>query len=561
MASEQLYYRQDDLYDRVMQLWGQLQTWRSTFASQWEEVAQLVLPTSRNTFFYGNFNWPGQKKTQEQIDSTGQLALSRFAAICDSLLTPRNMTWHMLRSTDRELDRMREVRLWFEEVNQILFKFRYNPAANFASQNQNVFQSLGAFGTASMFVDELDPRYGRGLRYKAFPLGETFFAENHQGMIDTMIRWFRWTATQAKQYAEQTKNSAYPFTFPEELESQLQTKSQTPFDFLHYIAPRLDYDPRRKDDRGMAWESAVVSIQGKCICQRGGYRSFPVAASRYDQTPGETYGRGPAMQVLPTLKTLNAEKRTFLKQGHRAVDPPLLTNDDGLMSLSLTPGAINPGGVNADGNPLVVPLVTGDIALSKEMMDVEANLINDAFLVNLFMIQVENPQMTATEVIERVNEKGILLAPTVGRQQSEYLGPMVHRELDVLAQMGMLPPMPAVMREAGAGYEVVYTSPMARAMRAQEAGGFARMMQLMVEAVNMTGDPSYTDWADLDVALPETADIFGVPVRWMSSPQKVMAKRQARAEAQARQEAIQALPAQAAMLKVQQEGAQQAGTA
>jgi hypothetical protein len=559
--AEQLYYGQSDTYDKVMRLWGQLQNWRATFASQWEEVAQLVLPTSRNTFFPGSFNWPGQKKTQEQIDSTGMLALSRFAAICDSLLTPRNMKWHGLRSTDTDLDRMREVRLWFEEVTDLLFKMRYNPNANFASQNLNVYQSLGAFGTGSMFIDELDPRYGYGLRYKALPLGETFFAENHQGMIDTVVRWWRWTPAQAKQYADMTKGSAYPFRFPETLESQLQQNSQMPVDFLHYVGPRMEYDPRRADDRGMLYESAVVCVQGKCLCQTGGYKTFPLAATRYDQTPGEVYGRGPAMQVLPTLKTINAQKRVFLKQGHRAVDPPLLTMDDGLMSLSLVPGAINPGGVNADGQPLVVPLETGNIALGKDMMDVEAQLINDAFLVTLFQILTESPQMTATEVIERTNEKGILLAPTVGRQQSEYLGPLIHREIDVLAQMGMLPPMPEVMREAGAGYEVVYTSPMARAMRAQEAGGMARMMQVMIEAVNATQDQSYTDWVNFDVALPEMADIFGVPVRWMADPRSVAAKRQARAEAQRRQEAIQAMPAEAAMMKAQNEMATQQGVA
>ena len=73
------------------QEFGQMQLWRNTFASQWEEVAALILPNYRNTFFYGNFNWPGQKKTQQQVDATGMMALSRFGAICDSLLTPA--TW------------------------------------------------------------------------------------------------------------------------------------------------------------------------------------------------------------------------------------------------------------------------------------------------------------------------------------------------------------------------------------------------------------------------------------------------------------------------------------
>src|SRR5262245_52895721 len=173
---------------------SQYTTWRNVFASQWEETAQLIATAYRNTFFYGNFNWPGQKKTDRQIDASGMLALHRFAAICDSLLTPRNMTWHTLSANDDYVMKDRATRLWFDRVTRILFKYRYAPAGNFAGQNNNNFQSLGAFGNSCMYVDAFDGRQhhgSRGLRYKSVPLGECFFGENHQGVVDRMIRWFR----------------------------------------------------------------------------------------------------------------------------------------------------------------------------------------------------------------------------------------------------------------------------------------------------------------------------------------------------------------------------------
>src|ERR1035437_448286 len=163
---------------------------------------------------------------------------------------------------------------------------------------------------------------------------------------------------------------------------------------------------------------------------------IPAAISRYEQTPGEIYGRSPAMEVLPALKTLNAEKRTFLKQGHRAADPVLLTADDGIVDMSLRPGAMNKGGMTADGKPLVSVLPTGNIQINEKMMAVENGLINDVFLVSLFQILAEHPAMTATQVIELANEKGILLAPTVGGQTSGYLGPLVEREIDVATAQG-----------------------------------------------------------------------------------------------------------------------------
>jgi hypothetical protein len=543
----QMTKEEEDVYQDTMQEFSQMALWRNTFATHWEETSELILPTSRNTFFYQNFNWPGQKKTDRQIDATGMMALHRFGAICDSLLTPRNLLWHGLEANNPYVMKDRASRLWFESTSRKLFKFRYSPYANFSANNQNNFQSLGAFGNAGMFIDELDgSALGGvvGLRYKAVPLGELFLKENHQGMIDGFCRWFRMTARQIYQ--------RWPKTFPVELRAALESQNQGMiFNIIHRVCPRTDYDPDRIDYKGKYYTSDYISVEGRVVLSMGGYRTLPIAASRYDQTPGEVYGRGPAQMVLPALKTLNAEKVTFLTQGHRAAAPILLTSDDGLLDVSLRPGAVNKGGVTPDGKELVKVLPTGNIQITKEMMDEEKGLINDAFLVSLFQILEETPQMTATEVIERVNEKGILIAPTIGRQQSEYLGPMIDRELDILSYLGQLDPMPPRLREAKGEYSVVYTSPISRAAKAQESAGFLRTLESVKELVNITGDPSLLDPFEFDVAVPGMAEHNAVPESWMSSKLKIAQKRQQRAKNQAKQQQIQAMPAQAAMIKAQ----------
>jgi hypothetical protein len=257
------------------------------------------------------------------------------------------------------------------------------------------------------------------------------------------------------------------------------------------------------------------------------------------------------MMVLPAIKVLNAEKRDFLTQGHRAGTPILLTTDDGMVDFSMRPGALNKGGMSVDGKPLVGILPSGNIQVTKEMMDEERTLINDAFLVTLFQILTEAPQMTATEVIERTNEKGILLAPTVGRQQSEYLGPLIEREMDILADVGLLPPMPPILREARGEYNVVYTSPLAKAMRAQEVAGFGRVMEVLTQIIQVTQDPTPLDNFDFDVIVPEVAEIQAVPASWMASAEAVQAKRQQRQQAMQQQQQIQAAPAAAALVKAQ----------
>lgn len=548
----QLYKEQSnenaEIAEDVLNEFGQLRVPREqAFEEHWNEVAELVDPPSRNTFTYGSWNTPGEKKTEKQVDATGMLALGRFGAICDSLLTPRNQTWHMLAADNPYLMKNRRVAVYFEEATRLLFKHRYAPNANFSSQNQGVFHSLGAYGTGSLFIDQFmdKERGGKGLRYKSLHLGQTYFRENHQGLIDGMVRITRMTG---RQIVQRWGLEAAP---PKAIEA-FEKKSEHPFEIAHLVAPRTDYE---KDNimspKSKPFKSCYVEVGQKWLLEHDGYFSFPVAASRYTQTAGEVYGRSPAMMVLPALKTLNAEKRTFLKQGHRAADPVLLTPDGGLIDFSMKPGALNPGGMSLNGERLVDVLPTGNIAITKEMMAEEKFLINDAFLVTLFQILTETPTMTATEVIERTNEKGILLAPTIGRQQSEYLGVMIPRELDVMSQLGLLPPMPPELREAEGEFTVIYTSPLSRAMRAGEASGFLRTVEGVKELVNITQDVSLLDPFDFETAIPQIAEINAVPPSWMASPEKIEAKKANRAQAQARQEAIQAGPAQAAVMKAE----------
>lgn len=532
----------------LIEEFGRISGDRGNWESHWQEIAERVLPAYSHTFNRNSFRTPGEKRTEFIFDSTASVALKRFGAILDSLLTPRNSTWHRLLVSEPQLNRDRTIRLWFEEVNRLLFKYRYAPKANFASQNQQNYLSLGAFGSGCIFTDQL--RAERGLRYRAIGLGEIYFLENHQGIIDAAYRRFQLTARQAEQQ--------WGDKVPEAIRGK-QDKSEK-FWFLHCVKPREDYDPERLDYQGMPWASYYVSEEGQVLLAEEGFTSFPYAISRYEQAPGEIYGRSPAMDVLPAIKTLNEEKKTMLKQGHRTVDPILLVHDDGIISnFSMKPGALNAGGVSADGRALVHTLPTGSLAAGKEMMDDERAIINDAFLVTLFQILVETPQMTATEVMERTREKGILLAPTIGRQQSEYLGPLIEREIDLLIRQGLVPPPPPALLEAAGEYRVEYDSPLSRAQRAEEVAGTMRTIETTLGIVNVTQDPAPLDHFNWDVIIPEMAEIQAVPTRWMRAADQVKKLRDGREKQQQDQQAVNALPGMAAITKAQAVAAEKGG--
>lgn len=532
---------EDELAAEIIKEYQYLFGLRGNWNTHWTEIAQRIKPDDSYLFQnYSQITQMGDKRMTQVYDSTGILGLQSFGAIMDSLLTPRNQFWHQLRANDPILQRDKSCKLWFEAVNQIIFDQRYAQKSNFASQNQEQYMSLGAYGTGSLLIDDLAGNLG--IRYRNVHLGQVYLMENHQGVVDTVIRFFIMTARQAMQ--------KFGDKCPEQISMVFESAPERQFFFIHRVAPNKDREPDRKDHRGMAFTSEYVSLEGRKLTAKGGYRTFPYAVSRYRQAPFEPYGRSPAMDVLPAIKTLNEQKKVMLKAGHRALDPVLLAHDDGVIdAFSLDPGSINPGGITKDGRLLIQPLPVGNIPDGKELMEDERKLIKDTFLVNLFQILTENPEMTATEVMERTREKGILLAPTIGRQQSEYLGPMIDRELDILSRQGLLPPQPRLLKDAKSEYKIVYDNPITRAQKADQVSGAMRTMEAFTQYAQATQDPSILHLINIDVAGPAIAEANGVPISWMNDPKKVAQLRQAQAQQQQMQTAIQAAPAAAGIIK------------
>src|ERR1019366_4169241 len=126
-----------ELATQLVLEWQYLFGLRGNWASHWTEIAQRIFPME--SWLFQNFsqlNSQGDKRNFEVYDSTGVIALQRFGAILDSLLTPRDQFWHQLIASNDDINKDRAVKKWFESTNKKLFHYRYAPNANFASQNQ-----------------------------------------------------------------------------------------------------------------------------------------------------------------------------------------------------------------------------------------------------------------------------------------------------------------------------------------------------------------------------------------------------------------------------------------
>lgn len=534
----------EDILRQHSQMVGERGTWEN----HWKEIAERILP--RQDWFQISNRTQGDKRTEKMFDATAALALERFAAAMESMLTPRTQHWHKLKTSDPYLNKSKAVNQYLDEVTNTLFQIRYSPKANFASQVHEAYMSLGAFGTGCVFIDDV---VGQGIRYKSIHLSEIYFAENHAGAIDKIHRKFELTARQAAQ------RFGYD-NLPDKIQQMVEKNPEALFEFIHCVKPNEDLKRGRSDYRGMKYASYYVALEGQKIVNEGGYTTFPYAVSRYVTSPKEIYGRSPAMLVLPDIKMINEMSKTVLRAAHKAVDPPLLLQEDGvLQAFNARPSALNYGGINERGEQMVRPLeVGGRVDIGLDMMEQRRKVINDAFLITLFQILVDAPNMTATEAMLRAQEKGALLAPTMGRQQSEMLGPMIEREIDILARSGLLPQMPDELREAGGEVDIEYISPLNRAQRAEEGVAILRTLESVTGLAQF--DPEVLMVFDPKKIARELADINGVPAKVLRSDEEIMAIKDQQAQQAELEQLLQAAPIVANSAKTLTETAQLAGS-
>lgn len=489
-----------DLANELVDRFNKNKANRTNFEILWQQAADLMDPTGGD---YNTTRSPGEKRTQRIFEQTAAQSLEKFVAVMEAYHTPRTQRWHHLRASDEDLNKVKAVREFFERAEDTLFKIRNSPRARFYGQIYEVIKNLGLTGNGCLYVEEAP---AGGIRYRHIHVGSAYIEVNHEGVVDTVYHQFELKPRAARQRFGENLSRAIKNADP-----------MDSFKFLQVVRPNHDRDMDRKDAKGQAFESVVIDLTERMMVGKPeGYHELPFIWTRYTVNPSEIYGRGPATMVLPDVSTLQEMQKTFLRAGQKVVDPPLLVHDDrkmgrGAKKIRLEPGGLNAGGLDKDGRPMIAPLITGGrLDLTDVMMDQLRKNIREAFLIDHFeLLEQERVQMTATEVLERAKEKGQLLTPIIGRQQAEFLGPLIEREIGIAQRQGLLGPLPEDLIEAEGEYEIEYESDATRMQRADEVAAFVRMNEVMLPYIQ--ADPNLLRKVKAEDAMEHYGQDLGVP--------------------------------------------------
>ena len=503
-----------DLTKGLLSRFDRLQGQRENWETHWQEVADYMQPRKADVT---KRRARGDKRMEQVFDSSPIQAVELLAASLHGMLTNPSTPWFTLRFKDEEVQNEDEAKLWLEASTDAMYT-AFN-RSNFQQEIFELYHDLITFGTAAMFIEEDNDDI---IKFSTRHINEVFIAENDKGRIDTIYRKFKISARAAIQ------------KFGDAVSADVQTKAKKdPYEeieLLHAVYPRSDFNPNKKDKSNMPFESVYMEFKNGNELSVGGFREFPFVVPRYLKASNEIYGRSPAMTALPDVKMLNEMSKTTIKAAQKQVDPPLLVPDDGF----LLPVRTVPGGLNfyrSGTRDRIEPLNIGaNNPLGLNMEQQRRDSIRAVFYVNQLMMQ-QGPQMTATEVIQRNEEKMRLLGPVLGRLQSELLKPLIDRVFAILLRNNMLPPAPEFL--SGRDIEIEYVSPLAKAQKSTELQSIIRTVEILGSLANVA--PVF-DYINFDNLVKHLADIVGVPQKILKSQSEVNAERQ---QAQQQQQEMQ----------------------
>ncbi len=509
----------EEKFNYIKKRINQMEGSRGTWEDHWQEILDYVMPRKADITLKRT---KGEKRAEILFDSTAITASNLLAASLQGTLTSPSLQWFNIKLKEEQLNQDRGVQLWLEDCSKRMYEV-FNET-NFNSEVHEMYLDLVTIGTGALFVEEGNKGFVESkIHFNTMHIAEYYIQENVQGYVDTLYRRYKLSARQAVQeFGEDNLG--------EKVLKAAKEKPDKMFNFIHAVEPLEDYERALgKATTKLPFHSCHVCEEDKMIVRGGGYNEFPYLVPRWTKATGEIFGRSPSYNALPDIKTLNKAVEIGLKAWAKAIDPPLLVQDDGVIGrVRMTPGGITV----VRNDSAIKPLQIGS---NWQITDMKENQLRTAIRQAYYSDQLqlqEGPQMTATEVQVRYELMQRLLGPTLGRFQSEFLNPLIERVFNIMFRANALAPVPEIAE--GQSLQVEFIGPLARSQRMEEAVAVERLYQLGMQLAQ--ADPNILDLFDNDTAIRLRAELLGVPKTVLRGPAEVEQMRRQRAQQQEMQQ-------------------------
>lgn len=528
---------------KLMRLYEKLVSDRAPWVQLWEEIAQYIVPR-RYPGMNGSILTPSTQVESRLFDSTAIHAHQTNAAGCLAWMTPADSPWFAYKLPPPVKDDT--ARRWLADASQAARESLAR--GNFYSAIHECYLDRSGPGTCALYCEQDEED---GIFFQNWSCGTFVIAEDHKGRVNTVVREFTLTASQAY---EKWGDACSPEIC--KAAKAGDDKGEQRFDFLHFVMPRSK--AHREDATAglqarMPFACYYVDKKKQTVIKESGYPRFPVMVSRYLEWgtgTGGVYGWSPAFSALPEARQVNFLQKFMDALAEKAAFPPWMVPEDFEGEIDPNAAGVNyfARGLQAHEMPREMPQ-QGRYDIGKDRVMERQKAINQAFHVDLFQMfasMEKTGQMTAREVAERTAEKLVQFSPTFSRMTSELLSPLARWVFTELLGQGafgrpesiplalLSPDRTGLMEPA-----VKYSSRLAMSLEQLPTIGAFRTLDLCQLIAAGSGNPSVYDNFNWDEVVRNAALQNGMEAHALKSIQERDELREARAQAQQQAEQMQ----------------------
>lgn len=448
---------------------------------QWKpahrEISELVAP-DRGIYDTDNVTQGKKFNHTKLIDSHAVWCNGVLGAGMMSGLTSPSRPWFKVGHSEYK---SREAKQYFEDCQKILF--RLMSQSNIYDSFSNTFEELGGFGTGAYAILEDDDKV---FRTTHFTSGEYQIACG----IDGRANHFQYVNSYP--VGELVKKYGID-NVSEQTRKLFESKRYYDMVKVYYtVGPNWKRNPLRADNKNFEhiahyWQDGMDSDQ---FLKVSGFQEFPIIAPRWKVTnKADSYGRGPGWFALGDTKMLQTLQFEKFKAIDKENDPPVVLGAD-VQQHSTMPGGIIRAGMGGIDSVKAAYQIDSRLQAKEYSIEKTQGSIGKSFYVDMFLMLQGDTKTgrTAREIVERHEEKLLVLGPTLQRLDNEMLDPTIDRIFAMAQRAGVLPEPPEEL--VGVNLNVEYISTLAQAQKmigitaiSQFAGFVGEISQIKPEAV------------------------------------------------------------------------------
>jgi hypothetical protein len=246
-------------------------------------------------------------------------------------------------------------------------------------------------------------------------------------------------------------------------------------------------------------------------------RTNPWTITRYWTTPGDPWGRGPAMLALPNVRTANKAVEMILTAAAYQLAPPLMYAHDGVVNpdtMSLSPRALirvartgGPMGPSLAPLPIGGNVDLGNIVLEDQRMSIKRDLLDTQLPPDT------GPVRSASEIVQRSKDLQYDGGAAFGRLNHEYAPQVVARMIDLLDRRKVATINWTQLQIDQLTMKVKLTGPLARGQNLEDVQTIVQFTELVA---SLGGEEAVHVICNTQDGFTKLGKLMGVPMWWMN---------------------------------------------